>query len=135
LQTERQHIIDLLSEREMDARELSRILGIQEKEIYRHLTHIQKSVASQGKKLIIKPFQCLSCGSRTGSDSHLPDAVPNVKAHTWRSLLLKFIRKFPPNFTTKLQLCFLHSQKSSSIDSSHHFLSLLFCCFDYLEYS
>ncbi|HDM79444.1 MAG TPA: ArsR family transcriptional regulator [Deltaproteobacteria bacterium] len=62
MQTERQHIIDLLSEREMDARELSRILGIQEKEIYRHLTHIQKSVASQGKKLIIKPFQCLSCG-------------------------------------------------------------------------
>ena len=60
--TVRQKIIELLTEGEMDARELSREVGIREKEVYDHLTHIARSLAAKGKKLYINPAQCLSCG-------------------------------------------------------------------------
>ncbi len=61
-QTTRKRIMTLLLEQEMNARELSRSIGIEEKEIYRHLKHIEKSLARSEKKLTIEPFQCLKCG-------------------------------------------------------------------------
>lgn len=60
--TVRQKMIELLSEDEMDARALSREVGIREKEVYDHLTHIARSLAAKGQKLHINPAQCLSCG-------------------------------------------------------------------------
>jgi hypothetical protein len=42
--------------------ELSQELGIAEKEVYAHLPHIAKSVAAQGKQLVIAPSRCLKCG-------------------------------------------------------------------------
>ena len=60
--TIRQQIIELLADREMDAREISRELGIREKEVYEHLVHIAKSLAAKGKALLIQPSRCLSCG-------------------------------------------------------------------------
>jgi predicted Zn-ribbon and HTH transcriptional regulator len=62
LPTIRQQIIDLLSQGEMDARELSREVGIREKEVCDHLAHIARSLAVKGKKLSIQPAQCVSCG-------------------------------------------------------------------------
>ena len=62
VQTIRQLIIALLSKEEMSARELSQVIGIREKEVYEHLSHIARSVAAQRKKLIIRPFSCLGCG-------------------------------------------------------------------------
>lgn len=62
MQTIRQQIIALLSKKEMGARELSQTMGIREKEVYEHLSHIARSAAAQGKKLIIQPFRCLGCG-------------------------------------------------------------------------
>jgi DNA-directed RNA polymerase specialized sigma subunit len=41
--TKRKQIIDLLSKKEMDARELSQAVGIREKEVYEHLPHIARS--------------------------------------------------------------------------------------------
>jgi len=61
-QTIRRRMIALLSEGEMNARELSQVLGIREKLIYEHLNHMARSVASQKKKLEILPFRCLDCG-------------------------------------------------------------------------
>jgi predicted Zn-ribbon and HTH transcriptional regulator len=58
----RQKIIELLTQKEMDARELSRAASIREKEVYDHLTHIARSLAAKGKKLEILPARCLSCG-------------------------------------------------------------------------
>lgn len=55
-------MIGLLSEQSMTGRELSKVLGIREREVYDHLSHIARSVASQGKRLTILPFQCLACG-------------------------------------------------------------------------
>ncbi len=62
MQTIRQQIIELLSEREMSARELSQTIRIREKEVYEHLPHIARSLAAQRKKLVVLPFQCLDCG-------------------------------------------------------------------------
>ena len=62
MQTVRQRIIELLTEGEMDARELSREVGIREKEVCDHLAHIARSLAVKGKKLSIQPAQCVSCG-------------------------------------------------------------------------
>jgi len=62
VKTLRQKIIDLLSQHEMDARDLSQELGIQEKEVYTHLHHVARSMKVKKKKLIILPGQCLQCG-------------------------------------------------------------------------
>ncbi|MCF8051052.1 MAG: ArsR family transcriptional regulator [Desulfobacterales bacterium] len=60
--TIRQEMIRLLEEDPRDARELSQILGIKEKEVYEHLAHVAKSVKAQKKKLTVLPFSCLTCG-------------------------------------------------------------------------
>ncbi|MCP4631267.1 MAG: transcriptional regulator [bacterium] len=60
--TIRQQIIELLTDEQMDARELSQAVGIKEKEVYDHLTHIARSVAAMGSKLTIRPSECLKCG-------------------------------------------------------------------------
>ena len=60
-QTVRQKIIGLLTEIEMSVRDLSQAIGIREKEVVQHLAHVEKTVASQKKKLVIRPFQCLDC--------------------------------------------------------------------------
>ena len=60
--TIRQQIIVLISDREMDARELSREVEIKEKEVYEHLAHIERSLAAKRGRLTIRPSECLSCG-------------------------------------------------------------------------
>ena len=60
--TIRQQLIEILSDGEMTAIDLSQDVGIGEKEVYEHLPHIARSVASQGKKLVIAPARCLKCG-------------------------------------------------------------------------
>jgi len=60
--TIRQQIIELLTDEEMDARELSREVGVKEKEVYEHLAHIARSLATKGSKLVIRPSECLQCG-------------------------------------------------------------------------
>jgi len=62
VQTIRKQMIVLLNKAEMNARDLSQAMGIREKEVYEHLSHIARSVAAQGKKLNIRPFRCLECG-------------------------------------------------------------------------
>ena len=62
MQTIRQEIIDLLSRQEMGVRQLSGQIGIQEKEVIEHLSHIARSLAVKGKKLTIRPAECLLCG-------------------------------------------------------------------------
>ena len=60
--TIRKEIAQLLSEDDLSARDLSQAIGIREKDVYHHLAHVARSVAAQGKKLIILPFNCLACG-------------------------------------------------------------------------
>ena len=60
--TIRQSIISLLSEQELDARDLSQELGLKEKEIYEHLVHVAQTVAASRGRFVIIPSQCLLCG-------------------------------------------------------------------------
>jgi len=60
--TLRQQIAALLQEEPMTAMEISRAVRIPEKEVYRHLPHIQKSVAGQGRELLVTPCTCRACG-------------------------------------------------------------------------
>jgi predicted Zn-ribbon and HTH transcriptional regulator len=62
MKTIRQQIIDLLSEQEMGIRDLSQELGIKEKDVLEHLPHVEMSVKSINKKIIITPSNCLKCG-------------------------------------------------------------------------
>ena len=61
-QTIRKEIAQLLSEDDLSARDLSQAIGIREKDVYHHLAHVARSVAAQGKRLLILPFKCLACG-------------------------------------------------------------------------
>lgn len=60
--TIRKDMIQLLSDKELSAREISSAVGVGEKDVYVHLNHIARSVKHQRKKLIIKPAKCLGCG-------------------------------------------------------------------------
>ncbi len=62
MKTIRQQIIELLIHGEMDARDLSREVGIKEKEVYEHLSHIARSLSRRGSQLTIRPSECLKCG-------------------------------------------------------------------------
>jgi len=54
--------MELLSKEELSAMEISKVLGIREKEVYEHLGNIDRSVSARGKKLISASWQCLKCG-------------------------------------------------------------------------
>jgi len=62
MKTLRKEMMTILSVNEMSAKEISSAVGIGEKEVYTHLSHIVRSVKHQRKKLIIKPAECLGCG-------------------------------------------------------------------------
>lgn len=60
--TVRQRINELLSRSQMDARALSQALGVKEKDIIGHLSHLARSVQNRGQKLLISGCGCLDCG-------------------------------------------------------------------------
>jgi predicted Zn-ribbon and HTH transcriptional regulator len=62
LATIRQQIIALLCNEEVNALEISQLLSLREKEVYEHLEHISRTLASQGKKLLVRPYACMKCG-------------------------------------------------------------------------
>ncbi len=59
--TIRRRMIELLRASPHTARDLSRSLGIPEKEVYHHLSHIEKSLRIPGG-VIKEPARCLDCG-------------------------------------------------------------------------
>ncbi|HTY22170.1 MAG TPA: ArsR family transcriptional regulator [Desulfomonilaceae bacterium] len=58
--TTRQRIAQMLRERSLTARELSQALGISEKEVYEHLSHVQRSLGRHAG-IIVEPARCLKC--------------------------------------------------------------------------
>jgi predicted Zn-ribbon and HTH transcriptional regulator len=62
MKTIRKEMCLLLIGQEMSAKEISSAVGVGEKEVYMHLSHIARSVKHQRKKLIIKPAECKGCG-------------------------------------------------------------------------
>ena len=60
--TIRQRMMSRLSEEEMSALDLSRAMGIREKEVYEHLPHVSRSAKTLKKKLAVRPAKCQECG-------------------------------------------------------------------------
>jgi hypothetical protein len=61
-QTIRKQIVELLRKGELSVRNISQDVGIQEKEVYDHLAHIECSITAHDGKLIIVPYKCAVCG-------------------------------------------------------------------------
>jgi predicted Zn-ribbon and HTH transcriptional regulator len=61
-QTIRQHMVALLSEGPHSTRDLSKILGICERDVRDHFPHIARSLLPQKRKLVTIPCRCLTCG-------------------------------------------------------------------------
>lgn len=62
METLRQQIINLLQDSAMTALDISQAVRVSEKEVYHHLAHIEKTVAGQGRKLVLIPCTCQACG-------------------------------------------------------------------------
>ena len=60
--TIRQQMMALLCEADMSARDISKAVGLREKEVAVHLAHIARTITVKGKTLVVRTFQCLSCG-------------------------------------------------------------------------
>ena len=76
--TLRQQIIALLRVRPWEAGGLARALGISQRQVESHLTHVRKSVEAHGERMVIAPAQCRDCGvacaerTRTTKPSRCP---------------------------------------------------------------
>jgi predicted Zn-ribbon and HTH transcriptional regulator len=80
--TLRQQIIALIEEAPMDARGLSAALRVREKEIYGHLAHVQRTVASGKRRFVIHPSTCIACGFKFAKRRRLtrPSRCPQCKS-------------------------------------------------------
>jgi predicted Zn-ribbon and HTH transcriptional regulator len=61
-QTIRQEIISHLENEPLTARDISQSVGIIEKDVYHHLSFIEKTVRNQNKRIHVEPYHCLVCG-------------------------------------------------------------------------
>ncbi len=60
--TVREKLIAILESGPHTARELSGQMGITEKDVVDHMPHIDRSLAAKGRRLVITPAACRSCG-------------------------------------------------------------------------
>lgn len=61
-ETLRKEIIAVLERFPMTAKDISREIGIPEREVYHHLNHIKKSISKKGLALEVTPSECKNCG-------------------------------------------------------------------------
>ncbi len=81
-QTVRRRIMALLVETPCTVREISQALSISEKEVYKHLPHVARSVAAGGRRLaMVPPPQCRDCGFKFEDRSRYtrPSRCPRCK--------------------------------------------------------
>jgi len=62
IQTVRQRIVELLSEGELTAREISQHAHIAEREVAEHLRHLEHTLAQAGRRLLTLAPHCVKCG-------------------------------------------------------------------------
>ena len=60
--TVRRSLRVVLLEGDATARDLSRRVGIAERDVAEHLRHLERSVRRSGERLVVEPSVCLSCG-------------------------------------------------------------------------
>jgi len=60
--TVRDRLLAVLLEAPVTVRDLSRRVGVREREVAEHLPHLERSVRHQGRVLRVEPAACLECG-------------------------------------------------------------------------
>ena len=61
--TPRQRMIDLLTGARLSSQQLAQMLGIAERQVEEHLTHVVKTVArDRSRRFILDPSTCPDCG-------------------------------------------------------------------------
>lgn len=87
MQTIRQQMMALLSNKEMGARELYQAMGIREKEVYKHLSHIARSAAAQRKGSLsdLSGAWGVDMFFKIGSALPILVAARVAKGHTFKS--------------------------------------------------
>jgi hypothetical protein len=61
-QTLRQALAEALRAGPATARDLSKAVGISERDVPGHLVHLAKTLRARGEKLVTLPARCLDCG-------------------------------------------------------------------------
>ncbi|KPA15601.1 transcriptional regulator [Candidatus Magnetomorum sp. HK-1] len=89
--TKRQEIIKLLSQADFNAKEISKAVGIREKEVYDHLPHIEKSVKNKKSKFEVTPAQCMSCDFLFKKRLSRPSRCPECKKQRIESARFQII--------------------------------------------
>ncbi|MBI5468457.1 MAG: transcriptional regulator [Deltaproteobacteria bacterium] len=64
--TARQKIMDAVKGMMLTAKDISKVVGLKEKEVLEHLPHVAKTVNSSKEALsarfVVQPSECVSCG-------------------------------------------------------------------------
>jgi predicted Zn-ribbon and HTH transcriptional regulator len=60
--TVRQAILEELERGPVSALELSKLVGVSEKDIYGHLEHLQQSWRKGSRRFTVEPAECIACG-------------------------------------------------------------------------
>jgi predicted Zn-ribbon and HTH transcriptional regulator len=60
--TVRQQLAEALRAGPATARDLSKAVGVSEREVLEHLPHLARTLRARGETLHIEPAQCLDCG-------------------------------------------------------------------------
>jgi transcriptional regulator len=60
--TVRHLIMEALEEGPVDAKEISALVGISEKDVHGHLEHIRLTLHRAGRRLQVRPAECVKCG-------------------------------------------------------------------------
>jgi predicted Zn-ribbon and HTH transcriptional regulator len=81
--TLRQRIIELLTGTLRSSRQLAEMLGISERQVEDHLTHVARTLARDpSRKFVVKPSACPNCGYvfRERSKLTKPSRCPNCRS-------------------------------------------------------
>lgn len=60
-QSDRARLLQCLSAEPLAARDLSQAAGLSERDVLEHLKHLQKSLKTHQRQLIVTPVTCLDC--------------------------------------------------------------------------
>ena len=57
MDTIRQKIVEILRKENKNALDLSKLIGVKEKEVYDHLEHIKRTIAGKGDEVFLLPYE------------------------------------------------------------------------------
>jgi transcriptional regulator len=92
--TIRRHLVALLEEYRLAGRDLSKILGLPERELYDHLEHVRRTLHKEGGTLVVEPAVCERCGFQFRKRERLskPGKCPLCRGSLIASPLFSILR-------------------------------------------